>query len=619
MCAVSDALEPIAVEDFVPSIAHQRHFNVNRVFSADTDCANPLCLVNGRPVIDGSLSGIVLKGTLPRVPAGADHEIERHENLWPKPRKDGSAEGQSARDCAVAPGCLVLSKLSCEIDSQPHAVLSGNGHIPELLEENRKRKRVQPPAASMDSECEEQGILKRDEAECSASKKLNSRTIVNVPKSSEGRTDQVGDMPTMLTTPPDGQAMYCSKQSVAEAFPREASLPQPKCGLVPRARHCHLKPHRQQRQPAVKRLGGQQDQKLPVLFVHRRRRHDKSQATRGIQPGNILEIGPIIGKRKRVQPSSPRHLECEKDYGKVATSGKRSESELFPFAKKAKFRRLSITSVPSDPLPLVSAADSGPINLIEPFPIPLAKAQVERLSGSTAASTEVGPKALTTHLHRAAPSLPAAWSRQVGICKKVDQILYESLSDGEDDRRRHVFFDTSNVMIGFQHTYGREAEMDLDKLLSLLSLDKNGDRVAVGSVPQGRKYLERRDPVFKHLRDSGYMTEVFERNHRNKEQGVDEWLQAQIYRQRDHSGGMNCTFVLVTGDGNDNGGFSNFPELVRNFEKHSTLWVEVWAWRRSLSSELKKAGLCLGRRFRIFYLDDFKLRCSGSAASASNR
>ena len=61
--------------------------------------------------------------------------------------------------------------------------------------------------------------------------------------------------------------------------------------------------------------------------------------------------------------------------------------------------------------------------------------------------------------------------------------------------------------------------------------------------------------------------------------------------------------VLVTGDGNDNGGACSFPECItRALDKR---WeVELWSWRAGLSRRFVQLAAGSEGRMRVRYLDD---------------
>jgi hypothetical protein len=144
---------------------------------------------------------------------------------------------------------------------------------------------------------------------------------------------------------------------------------------------------------------------------------------------------------------------------------------------------------------------------------------------------------------------------------------------------RHIFVDNSNLYIGRPHKHLR---INVPKLTELLTKGGiPGLRIMAGSddEPRGGRWV---------ANWKGYRVQIATRQ--GPEAMVDEFLHAQIY---------NCCFsnrvdahvttiVLVTGDGNLNGGRSNFPAVVMHL-KPLGFRFEVWAWRASLSQRLRDA------------------------------
>jgi hypothetical protein len=144
---------------------------------------------------------------------------------------------------------------------------------------------------------------------------------------------------------------------------------------------------------------------------------------------------------------------------------------------------------------------------------------------------------------------------------------------------RHIFVDNSNLFIGRPHKHQR---VNVPKLTEFLTKGGvPGLRVMAGSDdgPRGGRWVDKW---------KGYRAQIAARQ--GPEAMVDEFLHAQIY---------NCCFsnqvdahvttiVLVTGDGNLNGGRSNFPAVVEHL-KPLGFRFEVWAWRASLSQRLRDA------------------------------
>lgn len=65
--------------------------------------------------------------------------------------------------------------------------------------------------------------------------------------------------------------------------------------------------------------------------------------------------------------------------------------------------------------------------------------------------------------------------------------------------------------------------------------------------------------------------------------------------------------MLCTGDGNLNGGFSNFVHVAQS-AAYSGWRVEIWSWRHSLSSRFRELADELSDRVKICLLDDFEAK-----------
>jgi len=168
-------------------------------------------------------------------------------------------------------------------------------------------------------------------------------------------------------------------------------------------------------------------------------------------------------------------------------------------------------------------------------------------------------------------------------------------------KRRHVFVDNSNIFIGAQSFAMPARTMDFTVRLNAVYLasllDKGahgahgvasdgGCRIVAGSKPPAK------NGVWMAWDRVGYRVRVCGRDpDSGKEDLVDDCLIAQMSRaklERDAEGdrpGENV-LVLVTGDGNRNGGWSNFFEQARGFAQSG--WrVEIWAWGHNVSGHYK--------------------------------
>ena len=168
-------------------------------------------------------------------------------------------------------------------------------------------------------------------------------------------------------------------------------------------------------------------------------------------------------------------------------------------------------------------------------------------------------------------------------------------------KRRHVFVDNSNIFIGAQSFALPASTMDFTVRLSAVHLanllDKGahgangvasdgGCRIVAGSKPPAK------NGVWMAWDRVGYRVRVCGRDpDTGKEDLVDECLIAQMGHakiQRDAKGDLpgENVLVLVTGDGNRNGGFANFFDTASGFAQNG--WrVEIWAWGHTVSGQYK--------------------------------
>ena len=110
------------------------------------------------------------------------------------------------------------------------------------------------------------------------------------------------------------------------------------------------------------------------------------------------------------------------------------------------------------------------------------------------------------------------------------------------------------------------------------------------------------------------------------EHNVDEALQAQIWKalSKEYSTTATSpqhTLVLLTGDGNQNGGASSFPDCIQAAMQKG--WrVEVWCWRRKSSKVYERFAMEYPSSFVLSYLDErsstFLLGADGTAGSSGD-
>ena len=163
-----------------------------------------------------------------------------------------------------------------------------------------------------------------------------------------------------------------------------------------------------------------------------------------------------------------------------------------------------------------------------------------------------------------------------------------------------VFADNSNIFMNAQYT---RAEDERDYSIRV-SVPRLCDVVRAGRHPKaqvvvgshGGRGVPSWQPAYE---KEGFMVHVEERRG-GREQMVDDVLHAhsmQALTKDFGKGRLSQTLILLTGNGNGNGGRTTFPDIVVEAMKHNALreangseplWnVEIVSWQRSLSSRMK--------------------------------
>jgi hypothetical protein len=158
----------------------------------------------------------------------------------------------------------------------------------------------------------------------------------------------------------------------------------------------------------------------------------------------------------------------------------------------------------------------------------------------------------------------------------------------------HVFVDYSNLSISPMRE-GRR--INIGKVVQTIHRSRTiQQKVVVGSANSSESDWERwRELGYKRLVDS----------HRGREENVDELLHSQLAKVAGRTFPSTRIIVLVTGDGNNNGGRASFPCHIENALLHN-FWIELYSWKGSLSNVYLKFEKNYGARgqFKIVYLDD---------------
>jgi hypothetical protein len=123
-------------------------------------------------------------------------------------------------------------------------------------------------------------------------------------------------------------------------------------------------------------------------------------------------------------------------------------------------------------------------------------------------------------------------------------------------------------------------------------------KVVIGSTPSKDSI------VWERWREAGWtdvriLERILDVDGRNVEQAVDDVLHAAMSQDIMLSYPKPRTLVLLTGDGNANGGYTSFPGVIQSALMRGWL-VELWSWDISTANIYEK--------FRKAYPDHFFLR-----------
>ena len=163
----------------------------------------------------------------------------------------------------------------------------------------------------------------------------------------------------------------------------------------------------------------------------------------------------------------------------------------------------------------------------------------------------------------------------------------------------HVFIDVSNL------DGKQEGKIDPSRLCKAVIKGRQvAQMYAVGSVQSER---EKTSPYWNRWREceAGAQLVLLVKSREGREEAVDETLHAAILAEASKKYSQRRTMLLLTGDGNDNGGrATSFPHAVEIALRGGWL-VEVWCFRVSASSVYKRFADDVSTRsaFQLFDLD----------------
>lgn len=173
----------------------------------------------------------------------------------------------------------------------------------------------------------------------------------------------------------------------------------------------------------------------------------------------------------------------------------------------------------------------------------------------------------------------------------------------------HVHIDASNV-IGHR-------KIDTYKLINLIGkLRQIENGVITASCP------DRQNTYWNSWERVNFTIDVHHRVNiggRNVEDAVDQAIHNAIQADIIKEFSDRRTLVLLTGDGNDNRGRTNFPSVVDTALRRG--WsVELWSWGGSLNRTYKRFSHAYPGYFKYFLLDPFAeiLQCRSPVAISDN-
>jgi len=174
-----------------------------------------------------------------------------------------------------------------------------------------------------------------------------------------------------------------------------------------------------------------------------------------------------------------------------------------------------------------------------------------------------------------------------------------------------VYVDASNIIIGASINADRredpEIMLDFTNTILVVGGGRNMDRVYVAGSSRD---ISEQQP----LEGNGVWSRwganseicikkrLSDKNGKQHEEGVDELLHNKILEDIDKGG----TMLLLSGDGNDNNGNTTFPDIIMQVLDTNIWTVELWCWKRNISSNWIKLANRYKDTFSIHYLDDYR-------------
>ena len=187
------------------------------------------------------------------------------------------------------------------------------------------------------------------------------------------------------------------------------------------------------------------------------------------------------------------------------------------------------------------------------------------------------------------------------------QLLFRMLQYRQGIKIR-LFIDVSNIACGLQLTELEDGlhrdfstYLNTGALLEIARALRTLDRVvAVGSSP------EQNNPFWKQFGEKAeihVLSRMALEDGSTQEDGVDEVLHEEILRDVEFESPQNRVMVVMSGDGNVNGGrATNFPDVILKAIRKGWL-VELWCWEHTCSKIYSDMATKFHEQFTLIFID----------------
>ncbi len=255
------------------------------------------------------------------------------------------------------------------------------------------------------------------------------------------------------------------------------------------------------------------------------------------------------------------------------------------------------------------------------------------LSGSDRVLSHTSaPNVESLHSHSVRPRTLRGVLTQLGTLKHFCEELISNIEDivKSDESEaplveRHVFIDNTNIFFSAKNAIPGSTRLDIRAFTHLLETGIELSNDSLTDEAKRRRFTGKRVvagscsaqtmAIWDNYRHCGYETRTETNIHYGREKNVDMCLhsamQSLILRQKiktlkqTGSESLSCPrpqLVLATGDGNNNNGEENFPDIIRHAVAEG-FDVKVYSYRHALSNQYLKLHDDFPSDVTICYLD----------------